>query len=245
MSVDKLKAVISKKGGLAKNNRFQVLFTPPGTPAIGFNLENLVGALASGEKIGLEQSIYDPRDISILCEQVTLPARSFSTIDYMSDKQSNKFPYTNIDGDVTMHFIVTNDYYAKAMFETWMSGVIDTNTYTLGYKEDYTTDVVIQQLNQQDVPVYGVKLEKAYPIDVSAIALSTQDEEYVRVTVVFAYDKYVVEGPLSSTASALRSSLPDQLAAGIPGIPQINIPNLPTKRDIKKNITNRIKDSLF
>ena len=211
MSVDKLKAVISKKGGLAKNNRFQVLFTPPTQPLVGIDIQGIVGRLLSGESAGIKQSIYDPRDISILCEQVTLPSRSLSTIDYVSDRQSNKFPYTSIDGDVTMHFIVTNDYYAKTMMENWISSVIDTDGYQLGYKNDYSTDVVIQQLDQEDIPVFGVKLEKAYPIDVSAIALSAQDEEFVRLTVVFAYDKYVVEGPLSSTASAFKSAIPQRL----------------------------------
>lgn len=211
MSVDKLKAVISKKGGLAKNNRFQVLFTPPTQPLVGVDIEGIVGRLLSGESTGIKQSIYDPRDIAILCEQVTLPSRSLSTIDYVSDRQSNKFPYTSIDGDVTMHFIVTNDYYAKTLFETWMSSIVDTEGYQLGYKNDYSTDIVIQQLNQQDIPVFGVKLEKAYPIDVSAIALSAQDEEFTRLTVVFAYDKYVVEGALSSTASAFKAAIPEKL----------------------------------
>jgi len=211
MSVDKLKAVISKKGGLAKNNRFQVLFTPPTQALVGISIENVVGNLITGKSNGIKQFVNDPRDISILCEQVTLPSRSLSTIDYVSDRQSNKFPYTSIDGDVTMHFIVTNDYYAKTMMENWISSVIDTDGYQLGYKNDYSTDVVIQQLDQEDIPVFGVKLEKAYPIDVSAIALSAQDEEFVRLTVVFAYDKYVVEGPLSSTASAFKSAIPQRL----------------------------------
>ena len=209
MSVDKLKAVISKKGGLAKNNRFQVMFTPPSQSLVGISIENLVGNLITGKSNGIKQFVNDPRDISILCEQVTLPSRSLSTIDYMSDRQSNKFPYTTIDGDVTMHFIVTNDYYAKTMMENWISSIIDTDGYQLGYKNDYSTDVIIQQLDQDDKPVFGVKLEKAYPIDISAIALSAQDEEFVRLTVVFAYDKYVVEGPLSSTASAFKAAIPN------------------------------------
>jgi hypothetical protein len=211
MSVDNLKSVISKKGGLAKNNRFQVLFTPPTQSLVGISIETVVGNLITGKSNGIKQFVNDPRDISILCEQVTLPSRSLSTIDYVSDRQSNKFPYTSIDGDVTMHFIVTNDYYAKTMMENWISSVIDTDGYQLGYKNDYSTDVVIQQLDQEDIPVFGVKLEKAYPIDVSAIALSAQDEEFVRLTVVFAYDKYVVEGPLSSTASAFKSAIPQRL----------------------------------
>ena len=209
MSVDKLKAVISKKGGLAKNNRFQVMFTPPSQSLVGISIENVVGNLITGKSNGIKQFVNDPRDIAILCEQVTLPSRSLSTIDYVSDRQSNKFPYTSIDGDVTMHFIVTNDYYAKTMMENWISSVIDIDGYQLGYKNDYSTDVIIQQLDQDDKPVFGVKLEKAYPIDISAIALSAQDEEFVRLTVVFAYDKYVVEGPLSSTASAFKAAIPN------------------------------------
>ena len=51
-----------------------------------------------------------------------------------------------------------------------------------------------------NIPVYGVKLEKAYPVGVNAIDLSNESEnEIAKLTVSFAYDKYVVEGPLSST----------------------------------------------
>ncbi len=54
MSVDNLKSVISKKGGLAKNNRFQVLFTPPSQPLVGIDLEGIVGRLLSGESAGIQ-----------------------------------------------------------------------------------------------------------------------------------------------------------------------------------------------
>jgi hypothetical protein len=211
MSVDKLKAVISKRGGLAKNNRFQVIFTPPEQSLINLNLETLIGNALTGRSNGLKQFVNDPRDIAVLCEQVTLPARSLSTVEYQSDRQANKFPYTNIDGDVTMHFILTGDYYMKTMMEDWMSSIIDTETYTLGYKDSYSTDIVIQQLAQDGKPVFGVKLEKAYPIDVSAIALSASDEDFTRLTVTLAYDKYVVEGPLSSTFSAFSAAIPSSL----------------------------------
>ena len=45
----------------------------------------------------------------------------------------------------------------------------------------------------------------------SVIALNNTDGEYLRCTITFAYDKYVVEGPLSSTASALRAAIPNGL----------------------------------
>lgn len=208
MNIDALKSTIGKKGGLAKANRFNVIFTPPTQSLLNLNPEVLVGSLLSGNTPSVKNLINDPRDISILCEQVTLPSRSISTLDYMADKQSNKFPYTNIDGDVNMTFILTNDMYMKTMFDSWASTVIDVDNYDLGYKDDFTTDVIIQTLNEKNVPTYGVKLEKAYPIDVALVNLNNTDGEYLRLTVSLAYDKYVVEGPLSSTASAFKAALP-------------------------------------
>jgi len=207
MSIDTLKASIDSKGGLARTNRYNVIFTPPTQSLLNLNPETLVGALASGQSLSIKNLISDPRDISLLCESVSIPSRSISTLDYMADRQSNKFPYTHIDEDVTMSFLLTNDYYMKTMFDNWLSSIIDVDRYKLGYKDDYSTDVIIQQLNGKNIPVYGVKLEKAFPISVAAIELNTTSEnEYAKLGVTFAYDKYVVEGPLSSTASALKSA---------------------------------------
>lgn len=208
MNIDALKSTIGKKGGLAKANRFNVIFTPPTQSLLNLNPEVLVGSLLSGNTPSVKNLISDPRDISLLCEQVTLPSRSMSTLDYMADKQSNKFPYTNIDGDVNMTFILTNDMYIKSMFDAWSSSIIDVDNYNLGYKDDFSTDIVIQTLNEKNVPTYGVKLEKAYPIDIALVSLNNTDGEYLRLTVTIAYDKYVVEGPLSSTASGFRAALP-------------------------------------
>lgn len=206
-NIDTLKASIAAKGGIARTNRFNVIFTPPKQSLLNLNPEVLVGQLASGDTPSVRSLINDPRDIAMLCESVSIPGRSISTIDYQSDRQSNKFPNTLIDSDIDMTWILTNDYYMKTMFDGWLSSIIDMDTYTLGYKNDYSTDVIIQQLNIDNIPVYGVKLEKAYPVSVSAIELNNTDENGLsKLTVTWAYDKYVVEGPVSSTASAIKNA---------------------------------------
>lgn len=207
MSVDTLKAAIQNKGGIARTNRFNVIMTPPTQSLLNINKEVLVGQLLSGDVPSVKSLISDPRDISLLCQSVSIPSRNISTLDYVSNAQSNKFPYTHIDEDIEMTFILTNDYYIKSLFDGWLSSIIDVDNYSIGYKNDYSTDVIIQQLNIDNIPVYGVKLEKAFPIGISAIELdNTTENDFAKVTVSFAYDKYVVEGPLSSTASALRSA---------------------------------------
>ncbi len=206
MSIDTIKSVISKKGGLAPQNRFQVIFAPPAVSLLNLNPENIVGSIISGG-FSIQNLINDPRDISILCSKATLPGRTISTFDADMHVQQNKYPQTFIDEEVSMTFRLTNDYYIKNMFETWMSGIFDTESYRVGFKSDYSVDVVIQQLNQKNIPVYGVRMEKCFPTNLSAVELDNAANDTMQeVTVTWAYDKYKPEGPISSTASALRSA---------------------------------------
>lgn len=204
MSIDKLTSTIGKRGGVAKQNRFQVIFTPPqGSLLSG---DGIVGALISGG--GLKSMINDPRDISMLCENVTIPGRQITTLDYTAEKQAVKIPYSFINEDVTCTFLLTNDYYIKTMFDNWMEQVFDDKKFTARFKKDFTSDVVIQQLNSKDVPVYGVRLENAFPTTVAGITLDNNSESAVqKMTVTFSYDNYIPEGPLSSTISGFRSAI--------------------------------------
>lgn len=207
MNIDNLKSTIAKKGGLAPSNRFNVIFAPPAVSLLNLNVENIIGSVISGN-FNAGNLLNDPRDISILCKSVTLPGRTLSTYEHDHDRQQNKYPYTFIDEDVTMTFHLTNDYYMRNMLEQWQSGIFNTESYVTGFKNDYSVDVIIQQLNQKNIPVYGVKLEKAYPVSYESITLDNSSENAVNeMSVTFAYNKFVPEGPLSSTGSAIRSAI--------------------------------------
>ena len=207
MSVEAIKSTIGKKGGLAPANRFQVIFAPPAVSLLNLNAENIVGSIISGG-FSVQNLVNDPRDISILCKKTNLPARTIATFEDQRARQLNNYPQTFIDEEVSMTFHLTNDYYIKNMFETWMSSIFDTELYRVGFKEDYAVDVVIQQLNQKNIPVYGVKLEKCFPKGISSVELDNNSENTMQeITVTWAYDKYKPEGPLSSTGSALRSGI--------------------------------------
>ena len=186
-SIDNLKATIAKKGGLAMQNRFAIS---------GGSAKNL---------------IPDPRDISILCEAVSFPGRQISTIDYIAERQGIKVPYSVINEDVSMTFLLTNDYFIKKMFDAWSTGIFDVEKYRAGYKKDFVTDIVIQQLDQNNVPVYSVRLEGAFPTTISAINLDNNSENTIqKMTVTMSYENYIPEGLVDtafSTASVALNSL--------------------------------------
>lgn len=205
-SIDDLKSTIAKKGGLSPTNRFNVIFTPPTQSLLNLNAESIVSSVLSGN-FNAGNLINDPRDISILCQSVNMPGRTIATFEHQDYKQLNKFPYTFIDDDVTMEFLVTNDYYIRQMFDNWMEGIYSTTSHRVGYKKDYSCDVVIQHLNRENIPIYGVRLEKAFPTNISSLELNSDQDAGAKIQITWAYDKFVPEGPVSSTGSAIRAAL--------------------------------------
>ena len=207
MSIEKLKSTISKKGGLAKANRFNVIFTPPSGGLFNFDFQSVISSALSGN-FNAKNMINDPRDIAILCDSVVIPGKQISTLEHQTVRQSKKIPYGTIHDDVNLTFLLTNDYYMKTMFDKWINSIVDNDKYCVAYKEDIVTDVIIQQLDENDIPIYGVKLEGAFPVTMSEIALSNESTSQIqKLNVSFAYDKYVPQGALSSTGSAIRSAL--------------------------------------
>jgi len=207
MSIDRLKSTISKKGGLAKANRFNVMFTPPSGGLLNLNLQGAISSALSGN-FNAKNLINDPRDIALLCDSVVMPGKQISTVEHQTTMQSKKIPYGTIHDDVALTFLLTNDYYMKNMFDKWINSIVDTDKYCVAYKKDIVTDVIIQQLDEQDIPIYGIKLEGAFPISMSEVAFSNESSSTIqKLNVSFAYDKFVPEGSLSSTGSLLKSAL--------------------------------------
>ena len=216
MSIDSFKSIVGKRGGLAKANRFITIFTPPSQSLLNLNPIDIVGRVAN-DTFNARSLISDPRDIAFLCESTQMPGRNLNTLDFAAEKETLKIPNGFIDDDVTMTFLLTNDFYMKDMMEGWMSSIIDTENYVAGYKKNYQTDIVIQQLNNNDKNVYGIKLLNAYPINIAAIELNNTSEGTIqRVTVTFAYDRYVPENFIESSISGLVSAIPNSFRGLLP-----------------------------
>lgn len=205
-SIDNFKSTLSKRGGVAQQNRFQVIFTPPSQSLLNLSGSAIIGVLRG--KASAKSLINDPRDISMLCESASLPGRQITSIDYTANRNTVKVPYGVLNEDVTLSFLLTSDYYIKTMMDDWLASIVDMDIYRVGYKKDFTTDVVIQQLDKNNKPVYGVRLENAFPTTVSSIVLDNASENTAqKLSITLSYDNYVPEGPISSTGSAIRSAI--------------------------------------
>ena len=208
-TIDDFKATIGKRAGLAKTNKFMVIMTPPFSTFINKDFQGLVSQALSGN-LGFNDLINDPRDMAVLCESCSLPGRQITTLEYEDEGYRNqvKVPYSYINEDVTFTFHLTNDYYVKKVFEQWIATVVNQEEHTVSLYGDVGCDVIIQQLDHRNIPVYGVKLIGAYPTAINSIALdNTASDQTQKLQVTMTYQNYQEEGSVSSMISGAKGLL--------------------------------------
>tara|TARA_R100000278_G_C5471798_1_gene164753 strand:+ start:243 stop:926 length:684 start_codon:yes stop_codon:yes gene_type:complete len=206
-TIEDFKATVTKRRGLANQNRFAVIMQPPSASLLDFDLQSIGASLLSGT-FSLGGLVNDPRDVALLCESCSLPGRNIESRDYQNIRQNLKKPTGIVIEPITFSFHLTNDMYMKKMFDKWTDIVFNRDSYTANYKSSYCTDVIIQQLNKENIPVYGVKLKNAWPENVAAVDLNNSSENTTqRITVTMNYDDFEVEGALSSALSGVKTAI--------------------------------------
>ena len=202
-SIEDIKALVNTKLGFARANKF--LVTLPTVGVGGGLLAGIVGAF-SGMGGGAS-----PRELNILCSNVTMPGKQILTNDRRIGMEFQKVAYGYAVDDVSMTFYLMNDYGVKEYFDAWRNTAIPeegANAFTSNYKSQYARTVTIHQLRQplagvskQVGPirfnagigggtVYSVDLLEAFPVATSAIELNNELDGLVQLTVNFAYTNW-------------------------------------------------------
>ena len=168
MNIDDLTAMIRKRSGFAKPNRFEVKFTLPNT-------------------------ISDDggRDLTLLCESASMPGKQIMTFEWAAFGHSIKVPHNFIQEDVSCIFNLTNDFYAKDIFDKWQNLVIDNENYSINYDDVFKSNMTIIQLDENDKEIYEYILYRAYPVNVGSLILDNNSENQIhRLPVTFSYNNY-------------------------------------------------------
>jgi hypothetical protein len=197
VSIDSIKSTVNRRGGIARGNRYAVYVAHPSKSInnlLKFDPATLLNNMISGDGIHLADFINDPRDLFLLCQSCTLPGKRIATTEATHNHNVSKKPYSMMTEEVTMSFLLTNDYYIKKYFDLWQEMIIDSSHehYKAFYKRDYSSDIIIQQLSTASdlVPGYTVKLENAYPIQIASVELGSASEALLEVSVTWEYDNW-------------------------------------------------------
>lgn len=170
-SIDTLKANIST--GLARSNRYRVIF---------------------------ESTAYDPRNLNIMCDSVSIPGRQIFTEDKIASLKQKKIAYQFGSEDISMSFLLTNEWTTWNFIYDWQKTIITgienvSGPFNVGFREEYSRDILIEHLNSRDETTKRFRLMNAYPTQLDSIELSNASEnEVIRVNATFAYDNWKLDG---------------------------------------------------
>lgn len=203
---------IRAKGGLAKPSRFEVILPIPqyinGFISQSFfeQLLNLPNVLISDITSFLREGDENPqstssnpsvsRYLSLQCEETELPGKTLLTADAKIYGPIYKVPYQTQYQDLTLNFLCTSDFYERKLFERWIEAIMPTDTNNLRFPKDdatrYMTNIKIIQYDDFIKQIFAIELIDAFPIGISSQSLSWSGDNFHRLGVQFAFQKYRV-----------------------------------------------------
>lgn len=230
-----------KSTGLARSNRFRVLFTPP--PSLMTDLGEFMPAL------------------SLMCEQAEFPGRTFNASDSRIYGATFKTPHESQFAEVNFTILCDQNFTEKFVFDYWMdfinpiSGATNTpgGGWDFEYRDEYIADIKIIQYNDIGDEAYAVQLREAYPTAVAPLQASWQDDQFHKFQVTMCYrwwekvdvappgvaggmgGNFLGDAPDLGSLGNLAGKLPGGLSmpSGLPNMSGFNIPkiNFPNAKD--------------
>jgi len=227
---------IRGKDGLAKPSRFEVILPIP--PYIGqfvgssiiekiLNFPNSIftdvtdaigtafGRNGQEDEYSRTSNSSLSRYLALQCETAELPGKSLQTADVKIYGPTFKVPYQTQYGDTSFTFLCTNDFFERKLFDRWMEAIQPTDTNNMRFPKGLTTrymcNIKIIQYDEFIKQIYAVELIDAFPVAIAPQSLSWSEENFHRLQITFAYQKYrtIYDGTydLAAATTALFGSV--------------------------------------
>ena len=201
-----------KESSFARVNRFEVILSAP--PALQ-NFRYLSRA-------------------SLYCEIANFPPINLTVKPFKIFGPSYQRPITSeYGGDgMSMTFHVDRDMSIKRFFDDWIEYVVDRNTFTVAYQDQYASTIYIRQLDEANNVTYEIELLEAFPRSMTIMDLnnSAQNQTH-RLNIIFAY-RYWRRTDISINLDTRQL------------VPTVSLQTDPIIRPIRATETSRTLDSL-
>lgn len=206
-------ANVNKNYGLAKPSRFRVLLPIPQylnrfleksildqlIEQPGEFIDRILRSLGTSRGTPTELSRqFDrmgiSRSLALQCESTEIPGKSLQTVDVKIYGPTFKVPIQSTYNEITFNFICTNNgFYERKVFERWIESIMPTDTNSLRYakgNDSYLTQPKIIQYDDYVNEIHIVELIDAFPVSIAAQPLSWSEDNFHRLSVQFAYQRY-------------------------------------------------------
>ena len=197
-----------KRGILSRINRSALA-----TPSLDNQYQVTVNVGGTGDKYRLVRYInenygvnqrYILDNVGVACYDATLPTSSFATAEVKDNFQgiNQQFAHTRLYVDSNFSFYVDSDYNVLKFFEGWMDFISSggsasensENYYRrMQYPSAYKCDgITITKFDKNIETSITHRFINAFPKSIQSIPVKYGTADVLKVTVTFAYDRYVL-----------------------------------------------------
>ena len=169
-----IKAVINKAGGVARTNKYRVLFPR------------------------LNKSAYSLA-LDVLCSATGLPGKNITTVPRRTSMKEIQTPTGYTLEPVEMTFTELENNVIMDYFEEWMDSIVDPVTHAVAYRHDISKEVIVWRLGVDGKMKHGFALKRAFPKARPTVVLGDeQSDEIMKIQIQMEYEDYEVLQPRSS-----------------------------------------------
>jgi len=260
-TINRFRSAISKAEGVARNTRFLVNIGLPKNDILTKALKDrdipfsADEAFVGGPPGAADRRAQAPLDyerdlapqISLMCTNITMPSRTFTTAPYRIAGAPYKYPTSVQYSDITATFIGDKFLRLRQFFEVWQSSVYDNLNGMFNFYDNYISNVDIFQLgqfedlNDRDSKTYGVRLRECYPSVIGDVQYdSGGNNQYVAINVTFAYRDWLnfdIDIDSTGKVGGLSSGMVKPGGGFLSGFP-------PEIRRTGRNVLNQLKRSI-
>jgi len=260
-TLNRFRGAISKAEGVARNTRFLVNIGLPKNDILTKALKDREipfsadEAFVGGPPGAADRRAQAPLDyerdlapqISLMCTNITMPSRTFTTAPYRIAGAPYKYPTSVQYSDITATFIGDKFLRLRQFFEVWQSSVYDNLNGMFNFYDNYISNVDIFQLgqfedlNDRDSKTYGVRLRECYPSVIGDVQYdSGGNNQYVAINVTFAYRDWLnfdIDIDSTGKVGGLSSGVVKPGGGFLSGFP-------PEIRRTGRNVLNQLKRSI-
>lgn len=160
-----------KRTGVARQNRFAVLISPP--PILdATNIQNVL----------------------LMCKGVSVPGVNVAGTPIRTTGETIEAAYDRTFGPASLDFYVDSEMKVRYFFDQWINNIQSPTTRIFSYPKEYKSpQVEISVLRLDDNASYTLTLFDAYPKSIDALTLSSDNNGAMTFNVSLDYRYYTTE----------------------------------------------------
>lgn len=126
------------------------------------------------------------------CSRISTPERRLDVSQVNSSAHESRITIAGeIRPPLQLGLICYSDMYEKYLFDLWLDFILNHKQRTVMFQCDYSTELVITQLDQKHDPRYEIRCFESFPISISAYNYDSQPSNTpIVVDILFSFSSF-------------------------------------------------------